>query len=847
MSGRLFSPRQSIELDKNGRFNLRPASSKSRIALHERTPSDLNRDNGEQPTIRLVGSNNSLKNVHDKNLFPNKPAQVLKPTKASKHGYTIQNDHASSSRDSKLQPSTGQSGRLSAQSSNNRYSKRSSNFSQSTTTSAADTYYNDDSLSPTSARFSMDGTLRNTPTPIASEEREKETLKEEALPAVAETSFESSTIRPVTSSSSSESRPVTRSSDTTRENVVPVPQHGRSASVATRSASVSSGPNVEIYGVSSPSQYSSTPPEHSSSDSYNVVRYAKSNESMTSVQYAEVRPPTAQSQSASSVWSSSDAENLPPLSVAKKRSHMHSASAGAVRLSNLSTIASESEPSSQSIIREMSASTADIFTSPPVVLPSSQSGNWYVRRQTIGSSSYSSILTDSNYQTISTESSRWELNRENSAVPEALFSSSPRNTQQLSSPMIAHPSSSGIHELSAEHPSEQDDTIAELQFHPLRTQRSGLKSRGRAASEPRPISARSTHTLASINNPDRGSHGSSIFPQWAKSFYRGKLHFPHGNESTASLAVSDGQVPPQPSASSMHMMPWAHHRRWESAGNSLMSMQQSQGGTPRSTSPKSSHFLPSIFRPYRQRAAMNQSQSTNTMSVVTRSSSLAELYVDESRLDFLDNDDHDDGASSSSSSTDSMIITTIPRNGGRHHSVPTFQPPRRQKTVNSGRAIPRDQTYTSSNYPQSLAASHMFNTPPHLTPSRRLSHRLSTWRAPSFDEALNTLVFSRGNRQILFFCLGFLCPFLWMIAAFLPLPHRPMETMMNNLESPHDFPETEGEKGHYPRGLQVEMRNWDLERKYLKARWWRNLNRIMSFVGVAMIGAIIALAIIASK
>jgi hypothetical protein len=843
MSGRLFSPRQSIELDKNGRFNLRPASSKSRIALHERTPSDLNRDNGEQPTIRLVGSNNSLKNAHNKNPFPNKPAQVLQPTKASKHGYTIQNDHEGSSRDSKLQPSAGQTGRLSAQSSNNRNSKRSSNFSQLTTTSAADTYYNDDSFSPTSDRFSMDGTLRNTPTPFASEEREKERLKEEALPAVVETSFESSTIRPVTSSSGS--RPGTRSSDTARENSVPNLQHDRSGSVATRSASGSSGPNVEVYDVSSPSQYSSTPPERSSSNSYNVIHYAKSNESMTSVQYAQVRPPTAQSLSASSAWSSSEAENLPPLSVTKKRSsHMHSASAGAVRLSNLSTIASESEPSSQSIIREMSSSTADIFTSPPVVLPTSQSGNWYVRRQTIGSSSYSSIMTDSNYETISTESSRWELNRENSAVPEALFSSSPRDTQQLSSPMILHPSSSGIHEVSAENPSEQDDTIAELQSHPLRTQRSGLKSRGRAASEPRPVSARSNHTLASTYNPDRGSHGSSIFPQWAKSFYRGKLHFPHGNESTASLAVSDGHNLPQPSASSMHMMPWSHHRRWESAGNSLMSLQQSHGDTPHSNSPKSSHFLPSIFRPYRARTNMNQSQSTNTMSVVTRSSSLADLYVDESRLDFLDNDN--DGASSSSSSTDSMVITTIPRNG-RHNSVPAFQPPRRQKTVNSGRAIPRDQTYTSSNYPQSLAASHMFNTPPHLTPSRRLSHRLSTWRAPSFDEALNTLIFSRGNRQILFFCLGFLCPFFWMVAAFLPLPHRPMETMMNNLESPQGFPETEGEKSHYPRGLQVEMRNWDLERKYLKARWWRNLNRIMSFVGVAMIGAIIALAIIASK
>lgn len=845
MSGRLFSPRQSIELDKNGRFNLRPASSKSRIALHERTPSDLNRDNGEQPTIRLVGSNNSLKNAHNKNPVPHKPAQVLQPTKASKHGYTIQNDKANSSRDSKLQPSAGQNGRLSAQSSNNRYSKRSSNVSQSTTTSAADTYCNDDSFSPTSARFSMDGTLRNTPTPIASEMREKERLEEEALPAVVETSFESSTIRPVTSSSSSGSRPVTRSSDTTRENVVSKPQHERSGSVATRSASGSSGPNVEVYDVSSPSQYSSTPPERSSSNSYNVIRYAKSDdESMTSVQYAQVRPPTAQSQSASSAWSSSEAENLPPLSVTKKRSHMHSASAGAVRLSNLSTIASESEPSSQSIIREASSSsTADIFTSPPVVHPSSQSGNWYVRRQTIGgSSSYSSMLTDSNYQTVSTESSRWELNRENSAVPDPLVSSSPRDTRELSSPMILHPSSSGIYELAAENPSEQDDTIAELQFHPLRTQRSGLKSRGRAASEPRPVSARSNHTLASLYNPDRGSHGSSIFPQWAKFFYRGKLYFPHGNESSASLAVSDGQMPPQPSASSMHMMPWAHHRRWESAGNSLMSLPQSQGPTPRSTSPKSSHFLPSIFRPYRPRANMNQSQSTNSMSAVTRSSSLAELYVDESQLDFSDNEND----SASSSSTDSMIITTIPRNG-RHNSVPAFQPPRRQKTVNSGRAIPRDQTYTSSNYPQSVAASHMYNTPPHLTPSRRLSHRLSTWRAPSFDEALNTLILSRGNRQILFFCLGFLCPFFWMVAACLPLPHRPMETIMTNPESLQDIPELEGEKSNYPQGLQAEMRNWDLERKYLKARWWRNLNRIMSFVGVAMIGAIIALAIIASR
>ncbi|KAH0157040.1 hypothetical protein KCU67_g8070, partial [Aureobasidium melanogenum] len=74
-----------------------------------------------------------------------------------------------------------------------------------------------------------------------------------------------------------------------------------------------------------------------------------------------------------------------------------------------------------------------------------------------------------------------------------------------------------------------------------------------------------------------------------------------------------------------------------------------------------------------------------------------------------------------------------------------------------------------------------------------------------------------------------------------------METTMTNIEAVRNSPELESEKSHYPLGLQAEMRNWESERRYLKARWWRNLNRIMSFVGVALIGAIIALAIVASK
>lgn len=48
--------------------------------------------------------------------------------------------------------------------------------------------------------------------------------------------------------------------------------------------------------------------------------------------------------------------------------------------------------------------------------------------------------------------------------------------------------------------------------------------------------------------------------------------------------------------------------------------------------------------------------------------------------------------------------------------------------------------------------------PPFLQRDRRSAVRLSVWRAPSFNESLSSLLFSRGNRQILLFCLGFIFP-----------------------------------------------------------------------------------------
>lgn len=68
-----------------------------------------------------------------------------------------------------------------------------------------------------------------------------------------------------------------------------------------------------------------------------------------------------------------------------------------------------------------------------------------------------------------------------------------------------------------------------------------------------------------------------------------------------------------------------------------------------------------------------------------------------------------------------------------------------------------------------------------------------------------------------------------MVASFLPLPHRPQSVEP-------DFSGIEGEQAYRaPRYDELE---------YHSGRWWRNLNRYMSLLGLLMLGAIIALAVV---
>ncbi|KAI1866055.1 uncharacterized protein JN550_008033 [Neoarthrinium moseri] len=126
---------------------------------------------------------------------------------------------------------------------------------------------------------------------------------------------------------------------------------------------------------------------------------------------------------------------------------------------------------------------------------------------------------------------------------------------------------------------------------------------------------------------------------------------------------------------------------------------------------------------------------------------------------------------------------------------------------------------------------------PHLAPDRRAS-RLSIWQPPSMTWSADKGAFGRRNVQILFFAVGFVFPFAWMIAAFLPLPPKPALGFPERDHSTTQFRIPEK-----PEPFARQLRPVD-DFKYQSAKWWRNVNRAMSIIGLLVVGAIVALAIV---
>jgi len=122
---------------------------------------------------------------------------------------------------------------------------------------------------------------------------------------------------------------------------------------------------------------------------------------------------------------------------------------------------------------------------------------------------------------------------------------------------------------------------------------------------------------------------------------------------------------------------------------------------------------------------------------------------------------------------------------------------------------------------------------PHLRRDRRAS-KFSMWDPPSAVWSTESGFDWRRNQQVVLFVLGFIVPFAWMVAAFLPLPPRAQAEMAEDANIGHSS------LGHDPSRVMLTLD----EVRYNSARWWRNLNRGMSVVGLILIGAAVALIIV---
>ncbi|KAF4120264.1 serine-rich protein [Geosmithia morbida] len=120
---------------------------------------------------------------------------------------------------------------------------------------------------------------------------------------------------------------------------------------------------------------------------------------------------------------------------------------------------------------------------------------------------------------------------------------------------------------------------------------------------------------------------------------------------------------------------------------------------------------------------------------------------------------------------------------------------------------------------------------PHLRRDRR-SSGYSIWDPPSVVWSAEGGFHWRSHPQLVLFVLGFLIPFAWMAAALLPLPPKPHRHEMT------EDPRTELQHDPSQSLMTIE------EVHYNSTRRWRNLNRGMSVVGLLIIGAVVALAIV---
>jgi hypothetical protein len=93
---------------------------------------------------------------------------------------------------------------------------------------------------------------------------------------------------------------------------------------------------------------------------------------------------------------------------------------------------------------------------------------------------------------------------------------------------------------------------------------------------------------------------------------------------------------------------------------------------------------------------------------------------------------------------------------------------------------------------------------------------------------------------VLLFTLGFVLPPLWILAAVLPLPRKPVDA--GELEKADAMAGSEEDVAHamMRHGAGDAEQRWAEARLYRKAAWWRMLNRVMSVIGILVMVAVVS-------
>ena len=617
------------------------------------------------------------------------------------------------------------------------------------------------------------------------------------------------------------------------------PRNQRSSIAASEvSLSQPSSPNVVAYGSDSPRPRSGSLP----------LAHQSSIESVQSrLQYPTIiRPETGRSLAATYSWcsESSSTDTLPPLQVPKKRlrhktGHLslnqvaRAASASEMAdeefdtlpypreqfTSHLSTIASESDRHSVDTNARLShfslgsgVLTGDDASS---ILPfSSPTAR---RRQSAPIESMVSEVSPEPRETSSEEEPgdmTLGVYREESAKPQPLFQperpqSTPRSSKKYDGPLPPLPPIPGDS-------AEDVDKVSGLPTpnHSLRQKRSGYSLRRRSNSTP----------SRRISESDRWSHGSSIFPLWAKNFYGQGAALMSASKISLSNPESRGRS--QGPGHERNPSQWTERSITSRLGTGYSEIEPE--------SPASSHFLPSIFRP-RTRGRANTDGGSKRLQ---KGKKRARPSGDEARPDSMAIFNDPLPESRNRNQTSDILPSGQPKWGAlkdgeeRQRPLPRkYSKQRRWNEMEFPRPMTKDQ----------LSDFHIEG--PHLAPTQRSSYRMSMWRAPSFVESLDTLWRSRCNRQILLFALGFLFPPLWLLGAMLPIPKRPMTAAEYDAEKAR-FGDGQSEEDIQAAIMKHKAgdaeKRWREEKAWQKGRWWRCLNRIMSIIGVLVIAAVVS-------